>query len=457
MESVTLFVHKLQTGKKPSQKLINQILKDDNVPVYIKSRVSLVNNIIKGGSPTPDLIAIKPPGISNNCGGGGCVYAIKVKRDDAYELIDGILFKKLHDSIPEEIRKTMMHNLSLFLQSETRFSRDHVTSFKPLKMEGEDIHILEDHYGYFVRTLDGSIDQLEETPLLDGGKDIAEKIVAMNNTGTIHGDIKFPNILFKKTLATSTPTLFGGDSKYEFYIHDFDDVYMLETSGWKKIQAMFTPLYASPVYVAYRNVIMNENITNMVLDIKKYHTVTTKILGALVADPIKPIHQEIVKLRDKICNFVLKKTYNDFVQDANEGAMLRLIQYSDVYSLGVAYIAKALTTPREKTIRKNLHFFGESLLLNYFILSKIRAGGKKLKGGTVDILPMPTTRSPPPMTSPTEYPFEEEFEYINLNEEQKNLMNATMRLDINIDGEIKYTPVVYISDNVESFEIKIKN
>lgn len=211
-------------------------------------------------------------------------------------------------------------------------------------------------------------------------------ITYLNSCGIYNGDIKFPNILF--------------DVKSEivnFYIHDFDDVYIAANDGFNPhpdlavLAPTFSPLYANPVYVIFRNFVYKVNkVNNSVIidaDALKKEIVSSidkipNLLAGLVPEPIKPIYDLINNMRDQICGNLITRNetrtaYTTLIKILSPIDLIYLIRYSDIYSLGVSFIAKASIVQNED-LKCRMFKLGEETITKYF--SGIPKSGGNLKG-----------------------------------------------------------------------------
>ena len=77
----------------------------------------------------------------------------------------------------------------------------------------------------------------------------------MGDLNIVHGDIKFENILFLKV-----------DASIQYYIHDFDTVFVLDHSDDVKTpDPMVSPHAASPIYLFFRHFYKNRLNTDVSL------------------------------------------------------------------------------------------------------------------------------------------------------------------------------------------------
>jgi hypothetical protein len=394
---------------------VAKILANDDVPKYVKAKVKRVATGQRGGTTGVDYTLKK-----FKCGGGGCVYKImKQNNEDAYP---EVLLKLFNFNIKNELKKQFCDNIGTVLFNKkgliplTSFTTDPTdptdpTDHKPWVSSYiyKDVGNAQDgKYGYYVKRCDGSID---EQQLFDANQltTIRDKIVTMNSLNIVHGDIKFPNILFKKN---TTP------EETQFYLHDFDDVFLLSTdfnafSGFNILAPMCTPLYACPVYYIFRNYLHTQSLSSpekeqpvenamspgitrspraeqpLKEQIKEYYPYTIKILRGLACmGSLKPreIYNRIKEICNKICNFVLNASDGEigYIKKAVENpAWLRnLIQYSDLYSWGACLIVQSMVVTDDGQ-KRILHNAGEICLINYFQRLKPTSGGrsKKLKKG----------------------------------------------------------------------------
>jgi hypothetical protein len=106
------------------------------------------------------------------------------------------------------------------------------------------------------------------------------------------------------------------------------------------------------------------------------------LLAGLVPEPIKPIYDLINNMRDQICGNLITRnetrtTYTTLIKILSPIDLIYLIRYSDIYSLGVSFIAKASIVQNED-LKCRMFKLGEETITKYF--SEIPKSGGNLKG-----------------------------------------------------------------------------
>ena len=396
---VERFVHVLGQGKRPSSRLVAKIMADEDVPKYVKAKVKRIAAVRqRGGEGDINLTLTK-----FKCGGGGCVYKIMKQQSNTGVLTNAysdVLLKLFNFDIKNELKKQFCGNIITVLRnkpaliSHTSFTEGPKELFPSTEQISRIVFQSDPHYGYFVEKCTGSIDEQQS---FNAGQltTIRDKIVTMNRLNVVHGDIKFPNILYKTKGEVGIRNS-SSIPETEFYLHDFDDVFLLSStsldafSGFNILAPMCTPLYACPVYYIFRNFLHTKSQKQTLEEqIKEYYPYTIKILRGLACmGSTKPreIYNRIKEICNKICNFVLNASdgeLNYIAQAVENPAWLRnLIQYSDLYSWGACLIVQSMVATNDGQ-KQILHNAGELCLINYFQRLKPTSGGrsKKLKKG----------------------------------------------------------------------------
>lgn len=424
--SLKRFVSILKKGQNISLSFYKSLHENPHIPSKIKKQIK---QVIKQTGGTTQISLRKFA-----CGGGGCVYEIKPSNTSEYDktTLYKIMYPPPDDAEKErklEIQKQMIDNIDLVLSSLTTKEVLNFCTFKKytLKINGnsETTITTYDPYGYFVLKCDGDLDKLDvykntfEEPYGEMNnvtiitlENTLQIINEMNKMGIVHGDIKLPNIMFKYDLlkipASYTYTIYPN-----VYLHDFDDIFRFKTELYpldrlSLLNPSFSPLYAAPIYIHYRNCIKNMSNEIVHHGISAFHSsftqsyMLTGLLNALVPDPIKHVFIEIVKQRDMMLNFIYNmqepKTsltpphYQNFLNHVNENLHSKqlLLYHSDVYALGASCIHKSMSLKINNPALSKVYFgFGLKCFYQHFSIPKNLNGGM---GSTT--LQQPTTNLP---------------------------------------------------------------
>lgn len=397
---------------------------DNTIPKNLFKKITKVYNLIdsiknnsqKGGS-TLTLQKLA-------CGGGGCVYFIKQNG----VTINGILLKLFHEQVPNQ--KIMIDNIDMALkfienQENGRYFIEHGSTFKKFNIDSSSLQNIESYtiyepYGYFVKKCDGDLEKLDFTmiPIKSTIDNISQTLLFMNKLGVIHGDIKFPNIMQSRI-----------DDDIKSYIHDFDDLFFINIPNIRPRQNFtilpptFSPMYVSPIYLLYRNSLKKNKAEDFDNNLVSSYMLTG-IMGGIIPPQIKNCYDNIVKIRNDVCGFIIQLELYNFknIQKLNgvdayhkylnllqntpafENKKNDLVKFSDIYSLGTSCILKSfvladqyknkhIDTKLLQTTKQKLYDIGINYLYNYFTFKQ------NLRGGSTEIL----TRYHPSIYTNTKY------------------------------------------------------
>jgi len=335
---INKFLFNINNGKPISKKFYNKIINSEDIPQNIKIKIKKAY-IKYGGSPE-DLTklpyyACNLSHIKKNCGTFGCVYGFYPDCQKTKISCPGIcpqnintIFKIIRGSVINDIRLSVEKFIKLCITLDIGESfLNGMTSFKKV-LNRYTLFRKDDYYCYFLKLCEGDVNKLlkdglaseknSDETIVNFIQSIVKNILIMNDLCFIHGDIKFDNILYKRS------DKYISNQEVEFYIHDFDSVVYFDKL--KNIEnnepfPMFTPYCACPIYVYYRHYIKSKKNDGNLLDFitfmiddefKTLELFINGIIGANVGSDI--LFKYLCSKRDNLC----AKIINGFLMEKIE-------------------------------------------------------------------------------------------------------------------------------------------
>lgn len=401
---VRRFLSILHRGQRVSACFLNSLLEDKYIPNKLKKQLKQAAVMQKGG--TIETLNTK----IFKCGGGGCVYEL---HNISGEIVEDILLKLFKQSIAEETRQDMLSNIKLLIGNFEEFVNSY-TSFAVYNNDHK-IYSKDGHYGYFVKKCQGDLDNLDinnsYTTQVNCVIDVLKSYIQnMNNLGIVHGDIKFPNILYKEN-SNNTCTL------HDFYLHDFDDVAiynpgtLLPIENLKFSLGAFSPVFVCPFYLFFKNTLVQQigstnvwNTSTNVWDTLKTNIGTLRLIDNMLntLSTNKTVFTNVKAVRDEVCKIWLTTPiiqrhlllYNDdnafilyimyLFQMKKKDKIKQLVLQSDLYSFAISLLVKSFSI-QNTNIKQSLRERAIDMLIDYFSL--LENSNSTRGGNTVVALP----------------------------------------------------------------------